>query len=155
MSDKIGVMKAVILAGGGGTRLWPLSTEEKPKQFQRLISDKTMIEETMDLMDFLKPEDIYIATNKNHVGLIRELCPKIPGENIIIEPALRDTASCIGLASLIIAHRHPNEVVSIIYTDYLIKNKKELSEKLRIAEKIAKKEGFYPAAGILFDLGVS
>ena len=54
-------MKAVILAGGGGTRLWPLSTPEKPKQFQKLVSDKTMLEDTVERLDFLATEDIYIA----------------------------------------------------------------------------------------------
>ena len=56
-------MKAVILAGGGGTRLWPLSTKDRPKQFQKLVSDKTMIEETIERLDFLSPEDIYLAIN--------------------------------------------------------------------------------------------
>lgn len=133
-------MKAVILAGGGGTRLWPLSTPERPKQFQRLVSDKTMVEETVDRLDFLQPEDIYIAINEKHLGLVQELCPGIPEKNIIIEPALRDTAACIGLASTLIARRHPGEVMTIIYADQLIKNKTEFQSKLKIAEKLALKE---------------
>lgn len=130
-------MKAVILAGGGGTRLWPLSTPEKPKQFQKLVSDKTMIEETVERLDFLRPEDIYIAINEKHLGLIKNLCPTIPAKNIIIEPALRDTAPCIGLASTLIAKRHPGEVMAIIYADHLIKNKREFQHKLKLAEKLA------------------
>lgn len=133
-------MKAVILAGGGGTRLWPLSTLEKPKQFQKLVSDKTMLEETVNLLDFLKPTDIYLAINKTHLNLVRKLCPKIPKSNIIIEPALRDTASCIGFAAAIIAKKHPKEVMSIIYADQLIKNKKRFQLSLKLAEKIAIKE---------------
>lgn len=134
-------MKAIILAGGGGTRLWPLSTAEKPKQFQKLISDKTMLEETVERLNFLQPEDIYIAINKDHLGLTRDLCPQIPAENIIIEPALRDTASCIGLAATIIELRHPGEVMAIIYADHLIKNHREFAEKLKLAEKIALEQG--------------
>lgn len=133
-------MKAVILAGGGGTRLWPLSTEEKPKQFQKLVSDKTMLEETIERLDFLEPEDIYIAINEKHFTLTKDLCPQIPEANIIIEPALRDTASCIGYAATIIEKRHPGEVMAIIYADHLIQNKEELEEKLRLAEEIANKE---------------
>lgn len=133
-------MKAVILAGGGGTRLWPLSTPERPKQFQKLVSDKTMIEETVERLDFLHPEDIYIAINEKHLGLVRDLCPTIPAKNIIIEPDLRDTAPCIGLASTIIAKRHPGEVMAIIYADQLIKNKAEFQSKLKIAEKLAKEQ---------------
>ncbi len=133
-------MKAIILAGGGGTRLWPLSTEQKPKQFQRLVSDKTMLEETIDRLDFLNNKDIYIAINEKHLSLVQEICPEIPSVNIIIEPALRDTAPCIGLATALIEKKHPGEVVAIIYADQLIKNKRELQTKLKLAEKIAKSE---------------
>ena len=133
-------MKAVILAGGGGTRLWPLSTPDRPKQFQKLVSNKTMIEETVERLDFLQPEDIYIAINEKHLSLVRELCPSIPEKNIIIEPALRDTAPCIGFASTIIAKRYPGEVMAIIYADHLIKNKTEFQSKLKLAEKLAKEK---------------
>lgn len=133
-------MKAVILAGGGGTRLWPLSTPERPKQFQKLVSDKTMLEETVERLDFLKNEDIYIAINEKHLGLTRDLCPNIPADNIIIEPALRDTSSCIGLAAAIIEKRHPGEVMCIIYADHLIKDKKAFQEKLQVAAEVAEKE---------------
>ncbi|OGJ41944.1 hypothetical protein A3I58_03995 [Candidatus Peregrinibacteria bacterium RIFCSPLOWO2_02_FULL_39_10] len=133
-------MKAVILAGGGGTRLWPLSTQQMPKQFQKIVSDKTMLEETLSRVDFLRPKDIYLAINKNHLPIIKKLHLGIPQKNIIIEPALRDTASCIGLAAAIIAKENPNEVMAVIYADHLIKNKKEFQKKLHIAEEIAKKE---------------
>lgn len=133
-------MKALILAGGGGTRLWPLSTPKTPKQFHKLVSNKTMIEETVTRLNFLKPSDIYIAINKNHLSLTKKLCPLIPSKNIIIEPALRDTASCIGLATAIIAKKYPNEVIAIIYADHLIKNSHELKKNLLLAEKLAKTE---------------
>ncbi len=133
-------MKAVILAGGGGTRLWPLSVEEAPKQFQKLVSEKTLIEETLDRLSFLDPDDIYIATNKAHKSLVQKFCAKVPETNIIIEPALRDTASCIGLAAAIIEKTHPGEVMAVIYADHLVKNKEEFEEKLKIAENLAKEE---------------
>ena len=133
-------MKAVILAGGGGTRLWPLSTKDRPKQFQKLVSDKTMLEETIERLDFLSPEDIYLAINENHLDLTKDLCPNIPEKNIIIEPALRDTASCIGLAAAIVEKNHPGEVMAIIYADHLIQNKEEFQNKLKLAAKIAEKE---------------
>jgi len=133
-------MKAVILAGGGGTRLWPLSTPKKPKQFQRLISDKTLIEETLNRLDFLKNEDIYIAINKEHKELVEMLCRQIPKENIIIEPALRDTASCIGFSASIIEKRHPGETMAVIYADHLITNKEEFQKTLQIADKIAQRD---------------
>jgi len=133
-------MKAVILAGGGGTRLWPLSTPEKPKQFQKLVSDKTLLEETIDRLDFLDPADIYLAINKKHHDLVKNLAPSIPEKNIIIEPALRDTASCIGFAAAIIEKRHPGEVMAVIYADHLIQNKEEFQKNLKIAEKVAQED---------------
>lgn len=133
-------MKAVILAGGGGTRLHPLSTPDRPKQFINLVSNMTMLEETIDRLDFLKPEDIYIAINERHLELTKELAPQIPKKNIIIEPDLRDTASCIGFAASIIEKRHPGEIMATIYADHLINNKKEFQDKLKIAAELARTE---------------
>ncbi len=133
-------MKAVILAGGGGTRLWPLSIPEKPKQFQRIVSDKTMIEETIDRLDFLDINDIYIAINETQISLLKDILPEFPDKNIIIEPALRDTASCIGLAATIIEKQFPDEVMAVCYADHLIKNKSEFQEKLQVTAKLAEKD---------------
>lgn len=96
-----------------------------------------MLEETVERLNFLEPSDIYIAINKDHIGLVKDLCPQIPSANIVIEPALRDTASCIGLAASIVELRHPGEVMAVIYADHLIKNHQEFAAKLKLAEKIA------------------
>lgn len=135
-------MKAVILAGGHGSRLWPLSTKEKPKQFQKLIGNKTMLQQTLDRLSFLSPKDIYIATNKEYIETVikQTASYKIPRTQIIEEPAMRDTAPCIGLAATLIAQKHPQEVMAVIYADHLIQNKKEFKEKLKIAEKIARED---------------
>lgn len=133
-------MKIVILAGGTGTRLWPLSRLKKPKQFHALTSDKTLLQETIARFDFLKPDDLWIATNAEFVDFVKEQAPKIAHDHILIEPALRDTASCIGFAAAILAKTTPNEVMAVIYADHLIQNVEEFHQKLRIAEKLARED---------------
>jgi mannose-1-phosphate guanylyltransferase len=130
-------MKAVILAGGVGTRLWPLSRQSKPKQFQPLTSDKTMLEETLERIDFLDLDDIYIATNQEFFEEIIKQVPDLPMDHIFLEPALRDTATCIGYAAMRLSIKHPDEVMAIIYADHLVKDKKQFQEKLLAAEKVA------------------
>ncbi len=134
-------MKAVILAGGTGTRLWPLSRVNKPKQFQKLISDKTMLQETIERLSFLKPEHIFVSTNQKYLDTVREQVKgKIPQSNIIVEPDLKDTAPCIGLAAAYLAKKYPNDVMSIIYADHLVQKKDEFTKKLKVAEKLAQEE---------------
>ncbi len=134
-------MKAVILAGGTGSRLWPISRTNKPKQFQKLISNKTMLQETIERLNFLKPEDIYISTNQEYLEIVIEQSKKkIPLKNIIIEPAIRDTAPCIGLAAVYLAQKNPQEVMAIIYADHLVQKKEEFKKKLLIAEKLAREK---------------
>lgn len=133
-------MKAVILAGGGGTRLWPLSTASRPKQYQRLVSDKYLIQETLDRLDFLDPKDIYVSLTEDQIDLLLECAPNIPQENLIIEPALRDTASAIGLAASAIEKQFPGEVMAIFYADHLIADKEEFKKKILLAKEIAEKE---------------
>jgi len=129
------------MAGGTGTRLWPLSRTNKPKQFQKLVSDKTMLQDTIERVSFLKPNDIYVSTNQEYETTVREQTKgKIPAENIILEPALRDTAPSIGLSATYIAKKYPKEVMAVIYADHLIQKTDEFQTKLKIAEKLAKDE---------------
>ena len=93
----------LIMAGGKGTRFWPKSTEEKPKQFINLIDDKTMIQLTIDRIRNIVPiEKIFVATGEKYIELVKEQIPDLPDRNIIVEPVGRNTAPCILLASLYI-----------------------------------------------------
>ena len=97
------MLTALIMAGGSGKRFWPLSTEERPKQLLKLISDKTMIRETVDrIAPIIPPQYIFIATNIKQYKAIHEELPEIPKENIIIEPCFKDTAAAIGYGSIYI-----------------------------------------------------
>lgn len=136
-------MKIVILAGGTGTRLWPLSRNAKPKQLQSFVTESTLLQETLRRVQFVKPSDIYIATNENFLKEVQTQAKKfkIPTKNFIIEPALRDTAPCIGLAATYLKkHGFGNEIMSIIYADHTVQNEKEFEKLLKTTEKIAKEE---------------
>lgn len=131
-------MKTVILAGGTGTRLWPMSRQAKPKQFQDLTGTQSMLVQTIKRLSFQKPEDIYVSTNAEYRDLVLEQTKGLlPPENLIIEPALRDTAPCIGLIAQTLAQKNPEEVMAVIYADHLIQDTEELQLKLQIAEKLA------------------
>lgn len=137
-------MKIVIMAGGGGTRLWPLSREKEPKQFQKIFSDKTMLQEAVErLRPCFSYNDIYITTSKDYLSKIRKQLPKIPFKNLLSEPARRDTASCIAFACAKIGKKSPQEVVAVLTSDHVIKKKNELIKVLKIAEKFIEKNPQY------------
>lgn len=131
-------MKAVILAGGVGSRLWPVSRSKTPKQFQKLTSDLTMLQETYERVKHFGDENIYVATNEDFFEDIIAQVPQISHDNIILEPALRDTATCIGYAAMRLSVKaDKDEVMAIIYADHLVKDTQQFREKLEVAEKIA------------------
>lgn len=130
-------MKILIMAGGKGTRLWPLSRNQKPKQFQKLISDRTLLQDTFSrLKEAVKNnDDIYVATNERYYDEVAEELPGLRKENIIKEPANRDTASCIALACAIIGKEFPNETLVVLPSDHLIKKTKNLVKAINDADK--------------------
>ena len=133
-------MKFLIMAGGKGTRLWPISRTKKPKQFQKLISDKTMLQETVArLLPVFSPEDIYIATNKSYAREVKKELPELPSGNIIQEPSFRERASCIALAAAIFSKNKSDETMIVIPSDHFIKNKKEFLRVLSEGEKFLNK----------------
>jgi mannose-1-phosphate guanylyltransferase len=111
----------VIMAGGMGTRFWPLSTEEKPKQFLSLFDDRSLLQKSYDrVAGFVPDERILVLTNKRFVDLAREQLPKIPAENIIGEPMRRDTAAAVCLGAVMCEKRFGNPVMVILTADHLI-----------------------------------
>lgn len=113
---------ALIMAGGKGTRFWPLSTEEKPKQFLNLIGDETMIQMTVNRIKPLIPiERIFVCTGERYVDLVKEQLPNLPERNIIIEPEGRNTAPCITLSALVIKRYYKNATMVVLPSDHLIK----------------------------------
>src|SRR5712671_7834690 len=91
---------ALILAGGSGERFWPLSRRNRPKQLLRLVSERTLLEETIARLDGLvPPERILILTNVEQEKAVRDLLKRFPKENIVAEPAKRDTAAAVALGA--------------------------------------------------------
>jgi len=128
-------MKILVMAGGKGTRLWPVSRKNKPKQFQKLISNKTMLQETVDrLLPDFSLKDVYIATNTSYVDEIKKELPQLAVNNIIGEPAFRERASCIALASAIFSKEGEDEIMAVFPSDHYIKKEDELIRVLKSSE---------------------
>lgn len=129
---------ALIMAGGSGERFWPLSTPERPKQLLKLISDKTMIRETVDrILPLIPSEQIYIGTNIHQASSISDELPMIPKENIIIEPAFKDTAAAIGYGASYINNTYKNACLVVLASDHLISDVEMFRRNISIATEEA------------------
>ena len=112
---------AVVVAGGAGTRLWPLSRQSLPKQMQALMSDKTLIRETVDRIRGVVPmSNVYISTTTNYCHPIHALLPDVPPENVICEPSARGTAAAFALFSSVIHEKDPEAVIFSLASDHAI-----------------------------------
>lgn len=112
---------AVVVAGGSGTRLWPLSRKNLPKQMRALMSDKSLITETVDRLRGVVPmENVYISTTVNYCESIRDLVPDVPAENMICEPTARGTAAAFALFAHTINERDPDAVIFSLASDHAI-----------------------------------
>lgn len=134
-------MKIVIFAGGVGSRLWPLSRKNSPKQFEKIIGDKSILQQTFDrLMPQFLPQDIYIATGVRYQGILKEQLPLIPSENFIFEPEMRDVGPAIGLIASLLAKKFPDEPIAILWSDHLVKNSDAFKEALLMAKETIEKK---------------
>jgi|AFSR01.1.fsa_nt_gi mannose-1-phosphate guanylyltransferase len=129
---------AVIMAGGVGSRLWPLSRRKMPKQFLDFFGDGSMIAKTVERLDgIVRPENILIITNKSGKALAKKQLPHIPTRNIIVEPIGRNTAPCIALATAYIKKRCPDAIACVLPADHLITDVKLFQQTLRAAIETA------------------
>jgi mannose-1-phosphate guanylyltransferase len=150
-------MIALIMAGGVGTRFWPLSRTSRPKQFLNILSDRSMIQMTVDrLLNKIKVENIYIVTAASQVNLTREALPNLPAENVIIEPFGMNTAPCIALSCLYLLKKYDkDETMIVLPADHLIEKQETFLENLELAAGYAQQNNLvtfgiepqYPATG--------
>ena len=142
-------MYAVIMAGGKGTRFWPKSRESMPKHLLDIVSERTIIQETIDrIIPLIPAENILIVTGASHAEELVRQVPDIPKENIIIEPLGRNTAPCIGLAALHVKRKSPDDVMVVLPADHLINDAARFRLLLSLAAKVAAQGDFLLTIGI-------
>jgi len=140
---------AVIMAGGSGTRFWPWSREDTPKQLLKIVGQKSMLQHTIDrITPLFKPENILIVTNVLHKEKIQKQVPQIPPANIIAEPIGRDTAPCIGLAATIIHKKAPDSVMIVMTADHVIEPASRFVQMAETAMNIVSKNNSLLTMGI-------
>ncbi|HSX40248.1 MAG TPA: sugar phosphate nucleotidyltransferase [Candidatus Saccharimonadales bacterium] len=134
-------MKLVIFAGGVGSRLWPLSRKNTPKQFEKIIGDKSTLQQTVErLSPQFSFSDIYVATGKRYEETVREQLSQIPPQNFIFEPEMRDVGPAIGLVAYLLNKKFPDEPIAILWSDHLVKHIETFKKSLKLAEEAVEKE---------------
>ena len=141
-------LNAVILAGGSGTRLWPLSTPSFPKQFLPLPNGRSMIQESLARVEGLvSPERAWVVTGRSMIELVREHLPFVPANQILGEPMGRSTAAAIGWAAATIARRDPQATMMVLTADHVITKIDLFKHALRLADTLAR-QGYLVTLGI-------
>jgi len=141
---------AVVMAGGTGKRLWPLSRQKRPKQVLKLLDGQTLLNQCVErLFPIFDIRNIIILTNAGYADVVRENLPDLPVNNIIAEPAVRDTASAIGLAATILAKYDPEASMAVLTADQLLEPPEVLRQALKDAFEFTSKN---PDALITFGI---
>ena len=141
-------LNAVILAGGSGTRLWPLSTPSFPKQFLPLPSGQSMIQETLArVAPLISPERSWVVTGRSMVELVHEHLPSVPMSHILGEPMGRSTAPAIAWIAAAIAQHDPQAVMASFHADAVMANVEALTQSLRLGYELAE-QGYLVTLGI-------
>lgn len=129
---------AVIMAGGGGTRLWPLSRQDRPKQLLALTGERSLFQTAVDRLEGVFPaERVFIVTTEDQADMLHQQCPQIPRENFLLEPLPRGTASVVGLAAIALRQRDPRAVMSILTADHVIRDVAGFQTLLEAAYEVA------------------
>lgn len=139
---------SVIMAGGSGTRFWPLSRSSRPKQFLALTGKQSMIAETMKrLSAFSTPARTSVVCGAKHAALVKKALPKLPKQNVVVEPEARNTAPAIALACAHVAHQNPKGVMVVLPSDQHVADVPAFQKSIEEAAAIAR-EGFIVTLGI-------
>ena len=140
---------AVIMAGGIGTRFWPVSRKEHPKQFLDIFGDGTLIQNTIArLQGLVPPERCLVVTHERYVGKTKKQLPAVPEENILAEPISRNTAPCIAYAATTLAKRDPDATMAVLPADHVIGNVARFHDTLDVAFGAAQERDALVTIGI-------
>lgn len=127
---------AVIMAGGSGTRLWPMSRKQMPKQFQALYDSQTMLQMMYQLIrEVLPPSQICVQVDKRFQDMVKTQLPELPEQNVLIEPEARDTGPAFSFATAALLQRDSDAQIAIFWSDHIIKNRAEFVKSLTMAFK--------------------
>ena len=130
----------VIMAGGSGTRFWPLSRKDRPKQFLPLAGDEPLLAATVTrLPPLAKARETFIVCGPAHAAAARRMLPKLPEQNFIVEPCARNTAPCVGLAALHVARKDPRGVIVMLPADHHISRPAAFRDALASAADLAQR----------------
>jgi mannose-1-phosphate guanylyltransferase len=111
----------IVLAGGRGERFWPVSREQTPKQFLKLLGERSFLQQTVDRVEQLVPsENVLVITNAAHVGEVRKQLPKLPRANVVGEPVGRDTCAAVTLGAAVVGARSTTAVMAVLPADHMI-----------------------------------
>ncbi len=135
------MLHAVIMAGGSGTRFWPRSTRDRPKQFLNIFGERTMLQETVDrIAGLVPPERVWVITNERYTGLVEEQLPEVPESNIIGEPVARNTAPCVASAAALLSEGDPEATMLVLPADHRIARPDAFRSVIEAAAEKAEEE---------------
>lgn len=140
-------MFAIVMAGGVGTRLWPLSRRRSPKQLLALTGETSLLQQTVARAGaLLKPHDVYVITSQAHVRATQEQLPHLPADNVLGEPLARSTGVAAGLAT-VLARRESDEVALVLPADHYVQDEGAFTEAMREAVRVAER-GYIVTLGV-------
>jgi mannose-1-phosphate guanylyltransferase len=138
----------IVMAGGSGTRFWPLSRKDRPKQFLALAGDESLLAATVHrLPPLAKAKQTFVVCGPAHAKAARKLLPELPAANFIVEPCARNTAPCVGLAALHVSARDPRGVIAMLPADHHVARPDSFREAIGAAAKVA-------ADGLIATIGI-